>query len=84
MDTEIQLKKNILDLSYKRNLQLINIILILGGGSILASFTGLILNFDKLFQYSVILFVLVALTYIAYSKIDKNLKDISERIKDLT
>jgi len=44
MDKDI-ISKNALDLAYKRNLQLANAILLIGGGSVIASFTGLILNF---------------------------------------
>ena len=83
MDEKVQIRKNILDLSYKRNLQLINIILILGGGSAIASFTGLILNLDKIFQYSVVLFVVIAITYVFYFKVNNRLKDIVVKIKEL-
>lgn len=79
----LAIKKNILDLSYKRNLQLINAILILGGGSIIASFTGLILNLAKAFQYSVILFLVSIATFTSYKLINKKLKSISLQIDKL-
>lgn len=79
----IAIKKNVLDLAYKRNLQLINAILFIGGGSIIASLTGLILNLDKAFQYSVILFIVILFSYIFYNFIDNRLRRVSDQIKML-
>lgn len=84
MNKKIQLEKNRLDLAYKRNLQLLNVVLIIGLGSFVAYFIGLILNPDKLIQYILIISVLAIVTYIFYYKIDKNLRNISKEIRKLT
>lgn len=80
---KIDLDKNRLDLSYKRNLQLLNSILIIGAGSIVIYFAGLILDSDKIFEYSVILLIVSVLTIYFYNRINQNLKHISEHIRDL-
>ncbi|MEK6927510.1 MAG: hypothetical protein AABX11_03695 [Nanoarchaeota archaeon] len=80
---KIELEKNVLDLAYQRNLQLLNSILIIGAGSIVAYFAGLILDKSKLFPYSVILLVLVVVTLIFYRNINKTLKEISYNIRNL-
>jgi len=78
-----ELEKNRLDLSYKRNLQIINATLLLGVGSIITFIAALLLNRKSLTEYSIIISVLIILTYIFYKKTDKNLKQISEKIKKL-
>ena len=78
---KLELEKNRLDLAYKRNLQLLNVILIIGAGSFVAYFAGLILNPEKIYQHSVILFVIGILTYILYLKINDVLKEVSNKIK---
>jgi len=80
---KLTIKKNVLDLAYKRNLQLSNALLIIGGGSMVASFTGLILNLDLAFQYSVVLFITILLTFILYNFIDNRLRSISSEIQSL-
>ncbi len=80
---KLELKKNCLDLAYKRNLYLLNALLIIGVGSIITFFAGLIFNLDKWFNYSVVLVIVFSLTYVGYIKVDNNLKDISESISKL-
>jgi len=48
-----------------------------------ASFVGLILNLDKLLEYSILLIVIGVITFIFYSWVDFNFREISERIRDL-
>ena len=76
------LEKNVLDLSYKRNLQLLNIFLISGIGAIFASVGALILNPEKVFAYVFVIIIFGAITYILYAYIDERLKIISGRIKN--
>lgn len=77
------LEKNVLDLSYKRNLQLLNIFLISGIGVIFASIVALILNPEKLFAYVFSIIIIGVITYIIYAYIDERLKIISEKIKNI-
>lgn len=77
------LEKNRLDLAYNRNLQIMNVVLIVGAGSFIVYLAGLILNGEKVLEYSVILAILGIITFILYNKIDDNLKFISYKIKDL-
>ena len=56
---KIDLEKNRLDLSYKRNLQLITIILVIGTGALVAYFAGIFLNPNKRFEYT-ILFAIIS------------------------
>ena len=77
------LEKNVLDLSYKRNLQLLNIFLISGIGAIFASVGALILNPEKVFAYVFAIILISTITYIIYAYIDERLKIISGRIKNL-
>lgn len=81
---KVIISKNVLDLAYKRNLQIANTILFIGGGSVVASLTGLILNFDEAFRYSIILFIAFLFSYIFYNIINEKLKSISKQIRSLT
>ncbi len=82
MDEDI-VRKNILDLSYKRNLQLLNIALIIGGGSFVAYLAGFVLNPEKLAQYTTLLAIISIITLLVYKRINNELKNISEQIKKL-
>jgi len=83
MNKKTAILKNILDLSYRRNLQLLNAVLIIGLGSFVAYFIGLVLNPDKLIQYTLIVIVLAVVSYIFYYKINRNLRNISNKIGKL-
>ena len=76
-----EIEKNRLDLAYKKQLCLLNFVLIIGAGSIVSLFIGIIINPGKLFNYSVAFTIMGFFVYIWYSKIDNNLKEISQRIK---
>jgi len=82
MDKKV-LEKNTLDLSYKRNLQILNAILFIGVGSFITYLAALILNSDKIIQYTIILAVIATVTYLMYTKINQTLKEISQEIKKL-
>jgi len=73
-----------LDLAYKRNLQLLNVILIIGAGTFVAYLAGFVLNQDKIFQYTTLLIVVGAITYFLYNRFDDRLKEISIKIKELS
>lgn len=80
---KVELEKNVFDLAYKRNLQLLNIVLILGIGYIFTYIGALILNPEKILVYTFVLILLGAITVVFYKKINENLKKISNKIKNL-
>ncbi len=80
---KFDLEKNILDLSYKRNLQLISILLITGLGALFAFAGRLILNPERTLIYTLVIIFLASITYIFYQNIDEKLKEIYQKIKDL-
>ena len=79
-----QFEKNRLDLAYQRQLQYLNAILILGTLGIL-SFLGSIFIWDqKYLSFCFILLIIcIIIAYFGHNKINKNLKGISNQIKDL-
>ncbi len=77
------IKKNVLDLSYKRNLQLLNAVLIIGAGSFITFLAGVFLSPEKTYSYSVLLVIIGVITFVFYKRVDNNLKDISNKIRDL-
>ncbi len=80
---KIELRKNVLDLEYKKNLQILNIILISGIGAIFAYIGALILNPDKAVAYTIVMIFAGSLTYWIYFMINENLKEISEKLEKL-
>lgn len=80
-----EIEKNRLDLSYQRNLQLLNAVLLLGLGTAISYFISIIINpvQERIFQYTIIGFIIGIITYIIYKRINKNLKNISSEIKKL-
>ena len=83
MITKLELEKNVLDLSYRRNLQLLNTVLILGIGFIFTYIGALVLNSDKLVIYTFLLILVGSVTILLYKKINENLREISKRIKEI-
>jgi hypothetical protein len=77
------IEKNVLDLSYKRNLQLLNAILIIGAGSFITFLAGVFLSPEKISSYSILLTIIGIITFIFYKRVDNILKDISNKIKSL-
>jgi len=80
---KIELEKNRLDLSYKRNLQLLNVMLIVGLGSFVAYLAAFLLNPEKIKSHTILLFGIAFITYAMYYSIDRNLRNISNKIKSL-
>ncbi len=80
---KINLEKNRLDLVYRRNLQLLNIVLISGFGAVFAYVGALILNIEKVLSYTLVMILIIVITYVFYKRIDGNLKEISEKIGSL-
>lgn len=83
MISKIEIEKNVLDLSYQRNLQLLNTSLLIGTGSFISYLAALIIDFSKLMQYTVLLVIIALITLIFYKRIDDKLKKISEEIRNL-
>ena len=54
---KIELEKNCLDLAYNRNLQILNVVLLVGDGSLVTYFAGLILNLERAFYYTTIFII---------------------------
>jgi len=77
------IEKNVLDLSYNRNLQLLNIVLISGLGALFAFAGAWILNPERILVYTFAIIILSSITYILYQNIDEKLKEISLKIKSL-
>ncbi|MEK6926577.1 MAG: hypothetical protein AABW50_04840 [Nanoarchaeota archaeon] len=77
------LEKNVLDLSYKRNLQLLNIFLITGLGTLFAFVGAWILNPERILVYTFVIILVGSVTYIIYQNVDERLKEISQKIRDL-
>ena len=80
---KLEIEKNILDLSYKRNLQLLNIILVSGLGALFAYIGALILNPEKIISYTFVMIIVASLTYVFYRNVYENLRKVSEKLKNL-
>ena len=76
---KIELEKNRLDLAYKRNLQLLNVVLIVGLSSFIAYLAAFLLNPEKIRIYTILLLGIAFITYALYYSINKNLKNISNK-----
>lgn len=50
-----EIEKNCLDLEYQKNLNILNAVLIVGGGSIVAYLAGLILELSKWISYTILI-----------------------------
>ncbi len=83
MNDKLEIEKNVLDLAYQRNLYLLNAILFIGVGTIISYFAGIIVSPEKIYEYSIPGSIVIIITYILYSKVDKNLNDISKKINGL-
>lgn len=62
-----ELEKNVFDLAYQRNLNLLNAILLVGAGSFVAYLAALILDFTKIFEYTLLLIIIGSMTYYFYT-----------------
>lgn len=78
-----ELEKNVLDLSYQRNLQILNSILIIMGGGFIAYLAALITDLSNIAQYTTLLVILGTILVIVYFKTDRTFRGISNRIRNL-
>ena len=78
-----KIEKNILDLEYKKQLQIQNITLLLGTTSILPLIISFIWYPERWVLGSVLTLTIGLLAYFWYNKIDKRLKIITGQIKNL-
>jgi len=58
-------------------------VILIGAGSFVTYLVALVLDFSKLSKYTFILTIIALITFIFYRNIDRNLREISERIRDL-
>ena len=79
----VYLEKNCLDLAYQKNLQYLNALLSLGVGSLIAFIGGLILNFEKWFLYSGVIFLISTIIILIFKRTNTNLMIILNKIRDL-
>ena len=76
-------EKNRLDLAYKRQLTYLNAIMILATIGVLSFLGTFIWNEDNLIDGMILVVSIFIVSYVFYSKVDGNLKNISENIKRL-
>jgi len=77
------LEKNRLDLAYQRQLVYLNSILTFITIGLLSFFGTFIWNKNYVIYGFLILVIIFIISYVLYSRIDKSLKEISEKIKDI-
>ncbi len=78
-----ELEKNRLDLAYQRQLNYLNIILLLGTIGILSFISTFIWKREVLLQGFVMSFLILIIVYFLHKKVDKSLKSISNKIGNL-
>ena len=78
-----EIEKNYLDLLYQKNLQYLSAVLIVGVGSLIAFFSGLILNLDKWIFYISCFISVGVITFKCFKLSNKSLNKISEKIRNL-
>ena len=83
MDRKIQIEKNVLDLEYHRQSQLINAIVIFGTTGLISFIGTFIWKRELLFQGALIAAFVVAVCFLSYRNLDNNLKKISEKLENL-
>ena len=81
MDKELE--KNRLDLAYQRQLHYLNGVIALGTIGILTFLSTFIWNKEKLSIGFLILIILILISYFWHNNIDRNIKEISNKIKYL-
>ena len=81
---KIFLEKERLVLAYGRNLQLLSVVLFSGLGAIFTYIGALVINLERLFEYTFIIIIASAFIRFLYIRIDNNLREISEEIKNIT
>ena len=78
-----QFEKNRLDLAYERQLYYLNVVLLLATIGILSFISTFIWKRELLLQGFIISFLILIIVYFLHKKIDKSLKEISNKIKNL-
>jgi len=78
-----QFEKNRLDLAYKRQLNYLNIVLLLGTIGVLSFMSTFMWKRELLLQGSIISFSIIIIAYFWHKKINESLKRISNKISDL-
>tara|TARA_Y100000310_G_scaffold243038_1_gene247399 strand:- start:1750 stop:1998 length:249 start_codon:yes stop_codon:yes gene_type:complete len=77
-------EKNRLDLAYQRQLHYLNGVLALATVGIFSFLGTFIWNREFLLQGLIIVTIFLIVAYYFHNKIDKNLKEISNKIKELS
>jgi len=78
-----ELEKNILDLEYKKQLQLLNTSLISGTTGLIPLLISFVWYPDRILIGLSLTFFMGSLSYIWYKNTTENLKEISEKIRKL-
>ena len=83
MDKKTQIQKNILDLNYHRQTQLLNAVVILGTTGLLSFLGTFIWKRDLLLQGTLIAAVIVAVCLLAYRTVNATMKNILREMEKL-
>ena len=83
MDKRTQIQKNILDLNYHRQTQLLNAVVILGTTGLLSFLGTFIWKRELLLQGALIAAVIVTVCSLAYRTINANMKNILGKMEKL-
>jgi len=78
-----QFEKNRLDLAYERQLHYLNAVLLLATIGILSFISTFIWKRELLLHGFIISFLILIIVYFLHRKIDKSLKEISNKIRNL-
>ena len=78
-----ELEKNVLDLAYRKQLNYLNAVLAVGTIGILSFIGTFIWNKESLKLGFILTTAVILLCYAAYKKLDKNMKEISNKIRKL-
>ena len=78
-----QFEKNRLDLAYQRQLHYLNGVIALATIGVLSFLGTFIWNREFILTGFIIVTLLLLIAYFLHNKIDKNLKEISNKIKEL-
>ena len=78
-----EVRKNLLDLRYKKHLQIQNVTLLLGTISVIPLIISFIWYKERLILGFILTLIIGFISYIWYKKSDKRLNNILNRIKDI-
>ncbi len=77
------LEKNILDLDYRKQLQILNAVIILGTTGVLSFIGTFVWRKELLGVGLVIAFFIIGMCLVVYAKVNQNLHEITESIRNL-